>query len=158
MMARPKSQGETKTHQQHLLMAPSEVEAIDTWRFANRIGSRGEAIRRLVQSALFFDDRADAMHSIADQIMAKLQPMTDMTDSLEREIAADEIIGLAMELASDVNMLAQSRATLSDGERTILLEQAALAREKFREARAKRVAGVERATADKDAALSRLKK
>lgn len=30
-----------------VLMTPSEVEAIDEWGFANRIRSRGDAIRRL---------------------------------------------------------------------------------------------------------------
>lgn len=48
-MGRPKSTGEIKSHQQHLLMAPSEVKAIDEWMFANRLKSRGEAIRRLCQ-------------------------------------------------------------------------------------------------------------
>jgi len=46
-MARPKSDGEIKSHQQHLLMMPSEVKAIDDWMFANKLKSRGEAIRRL---------------------------------------------------------------------------------------------------------------
>jgi hypothetical protein len=33
-------------------MTASEVEAVDTWSFANRIRSRGEAIRRLVSAGL----------------------------------------------------------------------------------------------------------
>lgn len=43
---------EIKSHQQHLLMTPTEVKDIDDWRFANRIGSRGEAIRQLCRMAL----------------------------------------------------------------------------------------------------------
>ena|ERR1700722_4799034 len=35
-----------------LLMAPSELRAIDDWMFANRLRSRGEAIRRLIERGL----------------------------------------------------------------------------------------------------------
>ena len=38
------------------MMSPSELEAIDDWMFKNRIRSRGEAIRRLCQIALIFDE------------------------------------------------------------------------------------------------------
>jgi Arc/MetJ-type ribon-helix-helix transcriptional regulator len=34
------------------MMTAQDVDAIDTWRFANRIASRSEAIRLLVQKAL----------------------------------------------------------------------------------------------------------
>lgn len=68
-MARPKSTGETKSHQQHLLMTPSEVEAIDTWRFANRIGSRGEAIRRLCQMGMLLEARAASLEDKARHIV-----------------------------------------------------------------------------------------
>jgi len=32
----------------HVLMDEAELKALDAWRFANKIGSRGEAVRRLV--------------------------------------------------------------------------------------------------------------
>jgi len=41
-----------KTERIQLLMAEAEVRAIDDWSFANRIRSRGEAIRRLVELGL----------------------------------------------------------------------------------------------------------
>lgn len=41
-----------KTERVVVLMAPADLAALDTWRFANRISSRGEAIRRLVQLGL----------------------------------------------------------------------------------------------------------
>ena len=37
------------------MMSSSEIEAIDDWAFANRIRSRGEAIRRLCQMAIGFE-------------------------------------------------------------------------------------------------------
>lgn len=36
----------------HLVMTPTEVEALDTWRAEERIWSRSEAIRRLVSDGL----------------------------------------------------------------------------------------------------------
>ena len=35
-----------------VMMSAAEVEAIDDWRFKNRVGSRGEAIRQLVGKGL----------------------------------------------------------------------------------------------------------
>lgn len=43
---------ELKTERIALLMAEAEVKAIDDWSFANRIRSRGEAIRRLIELGL----------------------------------------------------------------------------------------------------------
>lgn len=52
---------ENKTQHLHILMAPSEVEAIDEWGFNNRIRTRAEAIRRLCQIGLVFDDHRAAL-------------------------------------------------------------------------------------------------
>lgn len=38
-----------------IMMSDSEVEAIDSWRFQNRIATRSEAIRRLCQIGLLVD-------------------------------------------------------------------------------------------------------
>ncbi len=43
---------ELKSERVQLLMAPSELKAIDDWSFSNRIRSRGEAIRRLIERGL----------------------------------------------------------------------------------------------------------
>lgn len=43
---------ELKSERVQLLMAPSELKAIDDWSFENRIRSRGEAIRRLIEYGL----------------------------------------------------------------------------------------------------------
>ena len=45
-------QKEAKEARIPLMMEPSLVERIDTYRFANRIGSRAEAVRKLVREAL----------------------------------------------------------------------------------------------------------
>jgi metal-responsive CopG/Arc/MetJ family transcriptional regulator len=38
-----------------VMMTAEEVKAIDDWRFANRVSSRGEAIRQLIQAGLAKD-------------------------------------------------------------------------------------------------------
>lgn len=45
-------QKEAKEARIPLMMEPSLVERIDTYRFANRIGSRAEAVRKLIREAL----------------------------------------------------------------------------------------------------------
>ena len=35
-----------------IMMTVAEVKAIDDWRFANRVNSRGEAVRQLVAAGL----------------------------------------------------------------------------------------------------------
>ncbi len=66
-MARPKATGETKSHQQHLLMTPTEIKAIDDWRYRNHISSRGEAIRRLCQNGLtVYEDIDTAFEEVSD--------------------------------------------------------------------------------------------
>jgi hypothetical protein len=46
---------ELKDQRIPIMMTPSEVKAIDDWMWANRIRSRGEAIRRLCKVGLDFD-------------------------------------------------------------------------------------------------------
>ena len=43
---------EIKTERVTILMSPSELKTIDDWSFEQRIRSRGEAIRRLIELGL----------------------------------------------------------------------------------------------------------
>ena len=52
-MARPKKPiDELKDQRVPIMMSEEELRAVDDWRFANRLSSRGEAIRRLCQIGL----------------------------------------------------------------------------------------------------------
>jgi hypothetical protein len=56
-MARPKKPtDELKDQRVPIMMSEDELKAIDDWRFENRIGSRGDAIRRLCRMALVADE------------------------------------------------------------------------------------------------------
>jgi hypothetical protein len=43
---------ELKSERVPVLMSPSELKTLDDWAFANRIRSRGEAIRQLIVAGL----------------------------------------------------------------------------------------------------------
>jgi len=43
---------ELKSERVTIMMSPSEVRALDDFRFANRIGSRGEVVRLFVSEGL----------------------------------------------------------------------------------------------------------
>ena len=49
--------GEMKTERITTMMSPGEVQALDDWAFANRIRSRSEAIRRLIEAGLKAGDK-----------------------------------------------------------------------------------------------------
>lgn len=114
-MARPKSTGETKSHQQHLLMAKSEVAEVDEWMFANHIRSRGDAIRRLCKigiateqsfskiegelRAIYFvlENADEAFHkenseSDADRISAYLAKTREVGDRLWKLVSGVAIL------------------------------------------------------------------
>ena len=85
-MARPKSTGETKSHQQHLLMAPSEVKAIDDWMFRNRVRSRGEAIRRLCQIGILVDSKIDEVAETATELLSDAKENIDIAIDNRRQL------------------------------------------------------------------------
>jgi len=53
-MARPKL-GESDSKRLQMVITEAELEAVDKWQHANRVASRSEAIRRLVQIGLSAD-------------------------------------------------------------------------------------------------------
>lgn len=50
------------------MMSEAELQSVDDWRYANRIATRSEAIRRLVQSGL-------ALEAVAPRIVEELERM-----------------------------------------------------------------------------------
>lgn len=50
-MSRPKL-GDSDTERLQLKITTDEITAIDNWRYANRVPSRSEAVRRLCQIAM----------------------------------------------------------------------------------------------------------
>lgn len=46
---------ELKTARMQVILTPAELERLDDWRFARRIGSRAEAIRQLLNLGIAAD-------------------------------------------------------------------------------------------------------
>lgn len=76
-MARPKL-GESETERLHVKITSDEITAIDDWRYANRVPSRSEAVRRLCQIGLGFD-------ALADSVEADAISLVETTSRLARE-------------------------------------------------------------------------
>jgi hypothetical protein len=70
-----------KTERLHMLISPAEIEAIDTWRFKNRVGTRADAVRRLTQLALCVDEPLDGIYHQAKEAYVDLFSRTDAIPS-----------------------------------------------------------------------------
>jgi hypothetical protein len=90
-----------KTQHLHLLMSPSEVEAIDNWGFKNRIRTRAEAIRRLCQIALSAENNLDMAQ---DLISSSRHWMFSAIEAYERETGNE----ISDPMAKDAPAVAQN--------------------------------------------------
>jgi hypothetical protein len=74
-MAPPKKNPDDLKNQRiPIMMSEDELQAIDDWRFANRLPSRGDAIRRLCQIGILSEGSID---HISDQAVETLNFVTD---------------------------------------------------------------------------------
>ena len=60
---------EQKTERFNMFMSPSEMKAIDDWMWANRIRSKSEAVRRLVQIGKLADFSLEGIVDSAQEIL-----------------------------------------------------------------------------------------
>ncbi|SCX00920.1 hypothetical protein DSM25558_0198 [Agrobacterium sp. DSM 25558] len=85
-----------------IMMSEEELRAIDDWRFENRIATRSDAVRRLVQIALRFERQFDSLHSEA-RALTEFVPQT--IDQLNKDMnqpdkeAWDASVGLQVLIA-----------------------------------------------------------
>lgn len=86
-MGRPKL-GEGDTERLHVKISAEELTAIDDWRFANRIPSRSEAVRRLCQIGLLVENE---LEQIVDSTFEILHGLED--DWLEGSREWREMVG-----------------------------------------------------------------
>jgi hypothetical protein len=106
--------GREKTERLHLLASPEEIQAIEDWQFENRISSKGEAIRRLVQIGLrlerelptLIDNNLAGIGSITD-ILVKLSPQSARTGGVEQDVRdlVDIVLGRQLDGARHLAML-----------------------------------------------------
>ncbi len=69
---------EPKDNRVPIMMSNAELDAIDDWRFKNRIATRSEAIRRLCQAGIIFDrEIKPAMDMVMTQIRESIAGRRD---------------------------------------------------------------------------------
>lgn len=85
-MARPKL-GSSDTERLHVKITADEIATIDDWRYANRVPSRSEAVRRLVQIGL---RTTQALLPLAKEIGSVLDLAAEATDIPEAVIAESD--------------------------------------------------------------------
>jgi hypothetical protein len=90
--------GREKSKRLHMLIAPDELATIDDWRFKNRIATRAEAIRRLVQIGLLFDRHIDEILSTGRVVGRGLQSIN--CESLTTLFEIEDIDELRARIAS----------------------------------------------------------
>ena len=103
-MARPKL-GDSETERLHIKITADELEAIDDWRFANRVPSRSEAVRRLCQLGLRvatpqLDLLADTIYETSDLVTAATDAWEKLIEDDKDPSSEDDISLHAFEVAS----------------------------------------------------------
>ena len=126
---------ELKTIKFQMMLSPREAETIDDWRFKNRISSRAEAIRRLVQLALHSDEVAGVLALEAGNQLRHVLGMHDEIRGMdldeENRATIDKWISLLIEENSELHERLTLLSEQADAFRTSAnLSDAALAAEK----------------------------
>ncbi|MCB1468484.1 MAG: hypothetical protein KDK08_15360 [Rhizobiaceae bacterium] len=111
------------------MMSDSELEAVDNWRFANKIGTRAEAIRRLCQIGLRFDAATEQVVATGSALANKVElfaiAVRDQNRSLPLEpdaiVAVGDIATLAYDLIDALAYIDLQQSHLKDA--TIALEE-----------------------------------
>jgi hypothetical protein len=117
-MARPKL-GHTETERMQLKITAGEVEAIDDWRFANRIPSRSEAVRRLCQIGLQTSDATPELRKHSTLAVAEMILFLGMISKICRQYPDDKVsveLQLAIERHGKPSLQSSAQAMTDAGE------------------------------------------
>ena len=83
---------EQKTHRFNMFLSPSEMKAIDEWAWANRIRSKSEAVRLLVQMGLLLDKNVEGVGTnfveMSEHFSLKAMATLERLDQEDRDMSA----------------------------------------------------------------------
>lgn len=71
-----------------IMMSDAELKAVDDWRFANRVATRSEAVRRLVRIGLATDDWIDQAEKSVDYALDSF--MKRFHDAPEAPVSSED--------------------------------------------------------------------
>ncbi|MEI5679562.1 MULTISPECIES: hypothetical protein [unclassified Mesorhizobium] len=114
-MARPKL-GNSETERLHVKITADEIRAIDDWRYANRVPSRSEAVRRLVQMGLSLDYFAGSQ-------VANLSPLLELVDEKPRSPSSEDLNRLRAFLTDALVTISRARRYAMDPRIETMLER-----------------------------------
>ena len=107
---------EPKDNRVPIMMSNGELEAIDDWRFKNRIATRSEAIRRLCQIAIIFDEKAAEMDHLSKEIDDKFKELGEYMSKPFRNKApieeAIKVFGHSFDMYTSLMLLSAEQTTL----------------------------------------------
>lgn len=89
MTAVKKNPEDFKTERLHMLISPSERDEIDEWRFQNRVGTRAEAVRRLIALGLESGRYRTSSELIEHVALAAWQARMETTDGISSQFYRD---------------------------------------------------------------------
>lgn len=124
-MARPKLGGDSE--RLNMVISSAEMKSIEDWRFANRIASKSEAIRRLCQTGLAFDAKADSLSKAASSTMKTVvaaakaivgretETLDDIKDQVATLASLRDIARQQASLVASLEALAEHAGLLRDG-------------------------------------------
>jgi hypothetical protein len=96
MEAQMAEETEKKTIKFQMMLSEAEAATIDDWGFSRRIRSRAEAIRRLCQMGIAYDD--DAVRDVPARLAKQAHELLNASDALlnkEKKIEPETIIKVA---------------------------------------------------------------
>ncbi len=67
-----------REHRFHVMLSDAELEQLDSWRFANRVATRAEAMRRLCQAGLALDEAAPTLGANEYEIEGSVYSTVEM--------------------------------------------------------------------------------
>ncbi|MCW7545436.1 hypothetical protein N7I30_16675 [Aurantimonas litoralis] len=93
---------EPKSERFNMFISRSELTAIEEWGWRNRIRSKSEAVRRLIQIGMLFDENSDKVVKTAVELKEDFSARAvDNSEKLLDEDNVDEFILSTMRLYTD---------------------------------------------------------
>lgn len=97
--------GRKKTERLHMLISPDEIAAIENYRFANRISTRAEAVRRLCQIGLLVGPLAKSLPDVVMEVSSTLQDLDNDVMALWTTLANPTVKGESVKRSGVLAML-----------------------------------------------------
>ncbi len=124
-MTNQEDKNEQKSERFNMFMSPSEMTAIDDWAWNNKIRSKSEAVRRLIQIGLFVEQELEQIIDIATDGVEIISQQNNELSEVYRLVINKETFGMMFdrEQLRDIFSLAKDHADAAEDGARALQEQ-----------------------------------